>query len=567
MDLDFTKLPSPRKKPHVNGIALNQEVDANSHGDSVPPHLQEMHRLLDGQTAVSAYEPFAIAKAQAPSPIAEVEEAPPAESPALDFVAVENYSTPAWDPNLLLKPEFLLNSTDAWEEDNAKRFDLPAANAAFREAVPLLEFIDWEILDIRRGYVETKLPLHVNSSNQYLAHQGALQLLAAEYTGGLAIASLFHLTPVIGFMEAKSDKSIYLWGAKASIKWFTPSCNDLICKASVPPQDWADLARRIHNHQKALYTLKIDLYNGNKKVAEADVTYLAQDIEGLRKDAYDPEKINVLYHQKIRTTAKLASGLRALEQEKPPGERECDDPYAFMLAGKHGITLAKRFQKFTPELQPMMAARTKHLDATVLAFAQKHTEVNMVNIGVGYDARFWRLNIPHAHVYELDLPVMLAERRKIFWYDKKPQMHSVPIDLTTTTVARALANEPSFNSRLPTLFIWEGGSMYFDRSSANAIYASLAELMAQCPASRLWLDYVTQDVVDNKTNVPEIERFIKSMSKIGDPFVGGIHDAKTLAKENHMQVDLDVSSASYLRTDEIIFKYYKFCIFRPHAKI
>ena len=98
-----------------------------------------------------------------------------------------------------INTSFLLDSIEAWEEDEERRFNLDKLNSSFRESVPILEFIDWKISSIKRGYVETILPLNPNSSNQYITHQAALMLLSADYTGGLAIASLFHLSPVVGF--------------------------------------------------------------------------------------------------------------------------------------------------------------------------------------------------------------------------------------------------------------------------------------------------------------------------------------------------------------------------------
>ncbi len=463
------------------------------------------------------------------------------------------------ESSLYFRPEFLLNSIDAWEVDKAERFDLPSLNTAFHESVPVLKLLDWEILDVRRGYAETKLPLNENSSNQYITHQAALQLVAADYTGGLAVASLFHLSPVIGFWESNDEKGIYMWGAMATIKWHAPSCDDLTCKASVSQEKWGNFSRRISNHQQIAPTVQIDMYNGSKRVAEAHFTYWAQDIEGLRKNAFDPKRINLLYLHKTKTTAKLIAGLRALENQKPEVQRLCSDPYAQILAGKHGLTLGKRFQSIIPEIQRMVAARTRHLDQAALGFLAEYPYGNIVNIGAGYDARFWRIDTKAANVYELDLPVMLHERQSIFMYDKKPNMHCVPIDLRTTTIAQALEKESTFNPSLPTMYIWEGGSMYFDGADANQIFTSLATLMARCSESFAWMDYVTRDVVESKTNLREVEHFITSIRKMGEPFIGGINDIETFLGKHGLRLIDDTSCANYLGIDAKIDQLYHFC--------
>ena len=71
-------------------------------------------------------------------------------------------------------------------------------------------------------------------------------------------------------------------------------------------------------------------------------------------------------------------GLRALEQERPVAERRFDDPYAFMLAGKQGITLARRFSTDMPQLQHLVAGRTRHLDRSVTEFTWEQARFNIV---------------------------------------------------------------------------------------------------------------------------------------------------------------------------------------------
>ena len=464
------------------------------------------------------------------------------------------------DENLyFLKSAALLNSPSIWEQDRAARFNLPELNASFYESVPALEFLQWEILEIKRGYAETVLPLNISSSNQYVAHQAALQLLAADYTGGLALASLFHLAPVLGFWESTDGRGIYLWGGAATIKWLAPSCDDLFCRASVPIEDWEKYIRRLHNHQKIVVTLQVDLYNGALRVAEVQFTYWAQDVEGMRRNAEDSQKINLLYLHKLKTTAKLIAGLRALETEKSPEQRICTDYYAKPLAGKHGITLARRFNNIIPELQCMVAARTKHLDQTAQDFLKRNPTGNIVSIGAGYDARFWRLGCSdQCRIYELDLPAMLEERKKFLRYDLKRNVHCIPIDLRHTTILNALGTDPSFKIEAPTLCIWEGGTMYFDAKDGEIIYDSLAKITGQCSESRLWIDYVSMDVVCGRSNSIAVNRFIKTMQKMGDPFIGGIEDIAQFANNHQMAVVENFDHAAYLGVKDNFEKQYCF---------
>ncbi|KUL32951.1 SAM-dependent methyltransferase [Chlorobium limicola] len=462
--------------------------------------------------------------------------------------------------SLNFSPSFLLNSIDAWEEDRKERFDLEALTQSFHESVPALGFIDWRITDVERGYAETVLPLIPNSSNQYIAHQGPLMLLAAEYTGGLALTTLFHRVPIIGFWPSVDQNAGYMWGAKASIKWLSPSCHNLTCTARIEKERWVGLAKRFANSNKLVVTIPVTMFNGDKLVAVADFTYWAQDINGLKRNAYDIEKIDLLYEHKTKTTAKLIVGLRALEQEKPSGERRFDDPYAFMLAGKHGITLARRFSVATPQLQNMIAARTQHLDECVKQFSSGKKMFNVVNVGAGYDSRFWRLNLANAVIFDLDLPVMLQERKKIFDYSRNKLIHNVEIDLETQSIDQVLSERSDFDSGLPIFFIWEGGSMYFLEENIEAILSSIRKIMNK--DSCIWLDYVSKDLVEICTGIPEAEGFIYNIRKMGEPFINGYNDIGFLADKYALAIEQNICSGKILDIEEDVYSHYSFCMLK-----
>lgn len=462
--------------------------------------------------------------------------------------------------SLYFSTSFLLHSIDAWEQDRKERFNLEALTESFHESVPALDFIDWKITVVERGYAETMLPLIPNSSNQYIAHQGPLMLLAAEYTGGLALTSLFHRVPIIGFWPSVDDNAGYMWGAKASIKWLSPSCHNLTCKARIEKDKWEGLAKRFANSNRVVFTVPVKMFNGEKLVAEADFTYWAQDLNGLKRNAFDVEKIDLLYEHKTKTTAKLIVGLRALEQEKPLEERRFDDPYAFMLAGKHGITLARRFSIATPQLQNMIAARTQHLDESVISFAREKERFNVVNIGAGYDSRFWRLNLENAIIYDLDLPIMLNERKRTFDYSKKNTIRNIEIDLEMKTVDQVLLEAPDFDAKLPTFFIWEGGSMYFSDENIDAILASISRLMHQ--DSCIWFDYVSEDLIDCSTGIREAEGFITNIRKMGEPFINGFNDVGECAEKYNLAVEQNIHSGALLDIREDIYRHYSFCILK-----
>ncbi len=462
--------------------------------------------------------------------------------------------------NLSFNKNFLFQSSEYLEEDIKRRFNLDELNISFRESVPVLEFVDWKITHVAPGFVETVLPINPNSSNQHITHQAALMLLSADYTGGLALSTLFHGTPIVGFWTMKDSYGAYMWGAKAGIKWHYPSFGDLVCRAKIDKKNWHHISKRFEDHKVVVVTVKIEMFNQDKLVAESDFTYWAQDTTGIMKNAFDESKINILYEYKTKATARLIAGLRALEQEKAPRDRMFDDPYAFMLAGKHGITLAKRFCGIIPQIQNMVSARTKHLDDVVRDFSQKNKMFNVINIGSGYDSRFWRIGVENCFVYDMDLPVVLNERKRIFDFGAKDNFYTVPIDLRDHLIDEVLLNFEAFNSELPSLIIWEGGSMYFDDDCISSILKSASKILAKSSTSRFWFDYVSKDIIENLTGLKEIEDFMRNMSKMGEPFVNGFAKVSEDIKVFGLECIVDDHSGVFLDNQDMIYDHYRFCL-------
>ena len=61
---------------------------------------------------------------------------------------------------------------------------------------PRLPPTRWRVTRVEPGLAESTLPLNPQSTNQHFTHQAAFFLLAADYTGGIAVGSLLTGWPV-----------------------------------------------------------------------------------------------------------------------------------------------------------------------------------------------------------------------------------------------------------------------------------------------------------------------------------------------------------------------------------
>lgn len=259
------------------------------------------------------------------------------------------------------------------------------------------------------------------------------------------------------------------------------------------------------------------------------------------------------------------AGLRAQEQGRPAHLRLYEDPDAITLAGAHGRILAERFCLVAPQLQPMVAARTKHLDELLSRVGSGGGRCQIINIGAGLDSRICRVDLPEgSRFFDLDLPSMLRRRADLL--AAIPMTNSVsrievPIDLRQHDVAGMVMATGAFDPAMPTLVAWEGGSMYFDEQDAAGICRSVVTLLGH-PDSRFWMDYVHQSVIDGTSGQLVVSRFTNAMRCLGEPFINGFVDIGRHFESLGLAVVEDTPPNLYSRSSDPVFDLYRFCVAR-----
>jgi methyltransferase (TIGR00027 family) len=431
-----------------------------------------------------------------------------------------------------------------------------------REAVPALRATQWRVLETGDGYARAILPLIDAATNHQGTHQGALMLLAAEFTGGIALASIFRGFPVVGVHAQppgwRLDRAA-IWLAKAEITYHVPSTADLVVTCRVPGERIGPVHRRFMTGATVLMPLDIDLDADGVRVATARLTYYARRSSFIRPSA-PGDRPHALYVHQVKSSTRLIAGVRAMERlvDGPLFE----DPYSAQVARAHGRLLAAQFSAVLPQLRPMVAARTRDADDCLLEAIHGGTR-QVVVLGAGLDCRPFRLlgGDQRVTVFEVDLPSVLAERQAALALipELPPVLRAqVALDFRQGDVADALLSTPSFNPEAPTVFFLEGVSMYLESPENVRLLRSVARLM-QHPRSRLWLDTVAESVVAGASGYAEIDAFVQNMARLGEPFAFGIDDASAFFKALDFEVQRSATAASYHRgEDSLLFGLYRF---------
>ena len=132
-----------------------------------------------------------------------------------------------------------------------------------------------------------------------------------------------------------------------------------------------------------------------------------------------------------------------------------------------------------------IALRTAAIDAEVERAEAEGIE-QMVILGAGLDARAWRLAGPEVRVFEVDHPDTQGYKRS-----RAPTIGAptyVAVRFGEERLADRLA-EAGHDATRPTLWIWEGVTMYLPRAAVADTAEQIAERSA--PGSRLAVTYVT----------------------------------------------------------------------------
>ena len=194
-------------------------------------------------------------------------------------------------------------------------------------------------------------------------------------------------------------------------------------------------------------------------------------------------------NQSSLTAAGIAI-VRALESEKPAGERVCYDPYARRFVGAGLFYFVKFFAALGyadwkgPGVWEFLAARERYIDDYLEACLSEGLE-QLVILGAGYDARAYRFDALRTgvKVFEVDHPATQAVKLKklVAIFGAWPaHVTYVPIDFNQQSLAERLFAS-GYDEQRKTLFIWQGVTQYL---TPAAVDDTLAFVAGHCRAGQ-----------------------------------------------------------------------------------
>jgi methyltransferase (TIGR00027 family) len=242
---------------------------------------------------------------------------------------------------------------------------------------------------------------------------------------------------------------------------------------------------------------------------------------------------------------------RAVESEKPAGERICYDPYArqFVPAWMYrllGFFIKTGYAELRgPGVNAFLVVRERYIDDVLQDSLTKGLQ-QLVILGAGYDSRPYRFDLQgRVKVFEVDHPLTQADKlekvRRIFG-EIPEHVTYVPLDFNTQLLSKRLLSS-SFDPALFSLFIWQGVTMYLSPAAVDATLSLVVQNSA--PGSAVVFDYVYQSVLVGLQKHSEISSMRRYRFLTGEALTFGITQGsvQSFLLERGFRLAKDVSTA------------------------
>jgi len=233
-------------------------------------------------------------------------------------------------------------------------------------------------------------------------------------------------------------------------------------------------------------------------------------------------------NQSSLTAAGIAV-VRAIESEKPAGERVCYDPYARRFVNAGLYYMVKFFAQLGyadwkgPGVWEFLVARERYIDDCLDPFLSEGL-AQLVILGAGYDARAYRFQAlkTGVKVFEVDHPATQAVKlRKLaaIFGARPAHVTYVPIDFDQQSLAERLFAS-GYDELCKTLFIWQGVTQYLTAQAVDDTLAFVAQHSG--PGSSIIFDYMDATLLHGAPRHGEISNMRRYRRMSGEGLVFGI---------------------------------------------
>lgn len=218
--------------------------------------------------------------------------------------------------------------------------------------------------------------------------------------------------------------------------------------------------------------------------------------------------------------ARWSAGAKAFELSLPPEKRIITDKFAPFYAGQVGMDMVKAMHVINPSIRMGIVLRARYFDDYARQCINNGVS-QIVLLGAGYDSRFLRLGeFRDISIFELDLEstqmIKKALTRRLL--GRLPgHVRYVPINFAQDAIIEKLSLA-GFDRQRPSLFIWEGVTLFLNRDIIAQTLGRITELGSH---HRVIFDFVPPELIDDETDYMGNRKLLHLCASIKEPLTFG----------------------------------------------
>lgn len=267
-------------------------------------------------------------------------------------------------------------------------------------------------------------------------------------------------------------------------------------------------------------------------------------------------------------TAEIDAVIRAVETEKPEGNRLCYDPFAINFIGTTNriIRIIPPLRKLAlwyleqkhPFILDCIPARTRYIDEYVNERIDDGIQ-QLIILGAGYDSRAYRIERLRGKVtvFEVDHPAtqkLKIEKIKKISNSLINNVVYVPIDFEKETLPQRMF-QSGYDKDKKSLFIWEGVTPVLTAEAVDETLHFVARNSGR--GSSIIFNYILKSVVDGTCRAEGAKKIRKAFSR------GGVTDFRSTQGDRlgfgleEGAIEDFLSKRGYQQIKDISGDYYK----------
>ena len=182
-------------------------------------------------------------------------------------------------------------------------------------------------------------------------------------------------------------------------------------------------------------------------------------------------------------------------------------------------------------LQIMVALRHKYINELLDHLISSGVK-QVVILGAGFDVRALSFNTDSIRFFEIDCRQVHELKKETFRAKKmNPIVTYISMDYIKDSLIEKLKYQVDFD--IPTLFIFEGNSMYSDKTDINCVFNQIGHHFKKY---HVVLDYLSEAFIQNKTGILENSLILENNERLNARIVNGYRNIKDFTIPNGLKL-------------------------------